>query len=69
MNTIKSGLYTTDNSDLYMKVRVKYRSPKGYFKAKVSLHYKFGSYKGFMVEEGNYKIYYKYISHWKAYND
>lgn len=65
MNSIQSGTYTTDKSDLYMKVSVKYRSPKGYFKAKVSLYYKYSTYKDQLIETGKYKIYYKNITHWK----
>ena len=63
---ITNGYYTTDNSDLYMHVIVKYQNPT-YIKANISLFYKYGEYKGVRVEKKNYKIEKKNITHWKPY--
>lgn len=65
---ITSGYYTTDNSDLYLHISVKYQNDK-YVKGKVKLFYKFGEYKGYMVEAKNYKIEKKNIQHWKVYEN
>lgn len=64
---IESGYYTTDNSDLYLHIKVKHQTEE-YVKGKIQLFYKYGEYKGVRVEKKNYKIQKKNITHWKSYN-
>ena len=63
---IKSGYYTTNSSDLYLHISVKYQNDE-YVKGKVKLFYKKGDYKDFMLEEKTYKMLKKNIEHWKPY--
>lgn len=68
MMNIKSGYYTTDGSDLYLHISVKYQNDE-YVKGKVKLFYKKGDYKDYMLEEKNYKMLKKNIGHWKPYSE
>ena len=63
----RKGHYTTEQSDLYWNFIPRYYGD-GYIKAKVTLYYKKGKYKGWVVEAKNYKIKDKDITHWKPYN-
>ncbi len=65
---IRSGYYTTDTSDLYFNVRVKYQNEQ-YVKAKVQLFYKYGELKDTLIEQKNYKIQKKNIGHWKQHKE
>lgn len=65
---MKRGFYTITNSDLYLEFIPKYYGD-GYIKAKIRLFYKYGKYKDVMIEQKNYKIYDKDITHWKKYVD
>lgn len=61
------GLYHIDNSDLYLLCIPKYYG-ETYFKCRIYLFYKEGTYKDQMIEQDKtYKIRYQDITHWKRY--
>ena len=61
----KGKKYTTDNSDLYVQIEKVFFETDEYYKAKISLRYKYGEYKGYACEEGKkYKLYKDKIGHW-----
>ena len=60
-------MYTTDKSDLTFTVLQIYRQTNDSVTAKIALKYKYGAYKGFIVECKRYKIDKSRISHWRLY--
>lgn len=57
--------YTIDQSDLYIQIHKVLYETDEYYKAKISLRYKYGEYKGYACEEGKkYKLYKDKIGHW-----
>jgi len=64
---MKSGLYTTDSSDFYLLISIKYQN-EDYVKSKISLCYKKGLYEDHCIERKNYKLYKSKIKHWKVHN-
>lgn len=66
MRILRKNYYTIENSDLYWSFVPKYKT-ETYVKAKVTLMYKYGKYKGTPVESKNYKLLWENIQHWKIY--
>ena len=66
---MKTGMaYTTDNSDLYIYVNKIFHESDEYYKAKVTLYYKYGEYKNYVCEDRkSYKIQKKNIGYWYEY--
>lgn len=61
------GFFTVDHNATYFHCRPVYYG-NGYFKAKITFYYKSESLNGIPLQKGNYKIYYKNVTHWKRYD-
>lgn len=67
MKKLNKGYYTCDVSDLYVYV-VPQSYKEDYVKATVIMYYKYGEYKDYEVDKGEYKLYYNNINHWYEYD-
>lgn len=65
MKLVKGKVYTTEKSDLTFTVLQIYKQTNEYVTAKIALKYKYGAYKGYIVETKRYNIDKSRILHWR----
>lgn len=66
MKRLKRGYYTCDICETYWHIVPKYYG-EGYVKAVVTMYYKNGEYKDYLVDKKKFKLYNDKVTHWKEY--